>query len=1081
MVLRVTKLCLNLLLWASTILVLLFCALLIRLYVAPVDLSFVKGTIIERTSAALPGWTVSYEDASVGWDFANMRPWVRLSHFRAEPQYADFDLWAPRSEILLSRYTVLGKPGLAEATVTGLEVRVYDFDGGASPTPDAPPEPTFIDDLFRSDGSPDAEAFKPVAAFVLDLAQQLRTQTPDLHHLTLLRSGITLVRESGADARFDLPRFRAELVGGDLHLDGRVNAVLGGSPAQVTLDATTNQSEGRVSVAMTLSELVPASIANHFQLVGPLTYLKFPAALDLTMSLSRATGLERVDVIADLGAGEVSDFDVYPRPAKVRYGTIEALYTPEVGDVKISRIDLGLSPGTVHGTGRVYWIEGGGRPGLEVEAALDRATIADIISYWPRETYENGVPRGGRAWINQNMLDGEAYEVDFRLGLGVDGKGKLPNGSVWDVRFQFRDIDTYVMQTVPPFYEASGHGYIFADKLDISIESAKIEGMPVRDSRLIINNLSDKDNQAGDIRLRVEGALPKLLTLANRQPLRVAEKANIPIDRLGGTADLSLELSIPFQKGRADEAVYAVTARVSDTKVIDMLDGEGITDGLLELTVDNDQLAVEGDVLLNGVPLHVRWDEDFKAGRAGPDVQTTRLVATGRVDAASLDALNVPVEAYLTGPVDVFADFRGRSLALSDAVFRADLTDAHMHIDELGWQKPAGRPGLAEGDLRLGENGGGRVPALMLSGEDLDAELDFTWGAEEGQLSLLIDARRIGDNTLMAQIRQTGDNAFDVEIAAERFDLRPFLGVVDADDPRQVAEATKERKPIETDFTIAAHADEILMLNGEVLRDASVDLAFMDGAPDRADITALMGDSAVPVTLKIGPYTAYERTLTLTTENAGELMRGMAYFSHLRGGSLELTGVTRGWGDTLEISAEARAEDAYLYPVSELGPEVTMGTIDGLEEMVDEGGVKLNTIKMPFTYNRGLLDIDKLIANGNALGMTMEGQMETNLGKVNINGVYVPAYGINSLLGSIPLFGGLFSGGEGEGLIGFAYRVKGTMANPTVSVSAASGFAPGFLRTVFEGGKGKVTDVDVPAEPEGADGEPQEEDQEGGS
>ena len=82
-------------------------------------------------------------------------------------------------------------------------------------------------------------------------------------------------------------------------------------------------------------------------------------------------------------------------------------------------------------------------------------------------------------------------------------------------------------------------------------------------------------------------------------------------------------------------------------------------------------------------------------------------------------------------------------------------------------------------------------------------------------------------------------------------------------------------------------------------------------------------------------------------------------------------------------------------------------------------------------------------------------------GKINVNGVVVPAYGLNSLLGKIPLVGGLFSGGSGKGLFGVAYRVKGMTENPDVDVNALSGLAPGFLRLLFEGKKGKVADVEI--------------------
>ncbi len=167
-----------------------------------------------------------------------------------------------------------------------------------------------------------------------------------------------------------------------------------------------------------------------------------------------------------------------------------------------------------------------------------------------------------------------------------------------------------------------------------------------------------------------------------------------------------------------------------------------------------------------------------------------------------------------------------------------------------------------------------------------------------------------------------------------------------------------------------------------------------------------------------------------------------------------------------------KASATKLVATSQLNDEVKTGTISGLDEYLESGAIDLDVIDLPFELENNLLDISNMKANGPTFGMTMEGQIDANSGKININGVIVPAYGINSLLGKIPLLGGLFSGGEGKGLFGVTYRVKGLTDDPEVNISRLSGIAPGFLRLLFEGKKGKVADVEEEApkpEPTAAD------------
>ena len=53
------------------------------------------------------------------------------------------------------------------------------------------------------------------------------------------------------------------------------------------------------------------------------------------------------------------------------------------------------------------------------------------------------------------------------------------------------------------------------------------------------------------------------------------------------------------------------------------------------------------------------------------------------------------------------------------------------------------------------------------------------------------------------------------------------------------------------------------------------------------------------------------------------------------------------------------------------------------------------------------------------------------------------------ILGSIPLIGDILTGGEGGGLFAFTYTIRGSFADPSVSVNPLSVLAPGFLRRLF--------------------------------
>ena len=62
----------------------------------------------------------------------------------------------------------------------------------------------------------------------------------------------------------------------------------------------------------------------------------------------------------------------------------------------------------------------------------------------------------------------------------------------------------------------------------------------------------------------------------------------------------------------------------------------------------------------------------------------------------------------------------------------------------------------------------------------------------------------------------------------------------------------------------------------------------------------------------------------------------------------------------------------------------------------------------------------------------------------------IPAYAINAIINKIPLLGKIITGIEGEGIIGFNYKVSGDYENPEYSINPFSVLTPGIVRSIFK-------------------------------
>jgi uncharacterized protein YhdP len=135
---------------------------------------------------------------------------------------------------------------------------------------------------------------------------------------------------------------------------------------------------------------------------------------------------------------------------------------------------------------------------------------------------------------------------------------------------------------------------------------------------------------------------------------------------------------------------------------------------------------------------------------------------------------------------------------------------------------------------------------------------------------------------------------------------------------------------------------------------------------------------------------------------------------------------------------------------------LTIASLTGLADSLAGRGIEFEDITVPFTLQKGIITLGKSSAIGPAMGITVEGQIDQRTNQTALRGVIIPSYTLNTIVGKIPLLGRVLVGGKKQGIIGFNYRVEGSLTAPKISVNPASGLAPGFLRRLFQSSAPKL-------------------------
>ena len=100
-----------------------------------------------------------------------------------------------------------------------------------------------------------------------------------------------------------------------------------------------------------------------------------------------------------------------------------------------------------------------------------------------------------------------------------------------------------------------------------------------------------------------------------------------------------------------------------------------------------------------------------------------------------------------------------------------------------------------------------------------------------------------------------------------------------------------------------------------------------------------------------------------------------------------------------------------------------------------------------------ILNIKDFSTHGSSLGITSNGNINFENSKYKFDGVIIPAYSLNKLLGisNIPLVGEIITGGKDEGLISVNYNLEGSLNKKAkIKINPFSTLTPSFLRKIFK-------------------------------
>jgi hypothetical protein len=386
----------------------------------------------------------------------------------------------------------------------------------------------------------------------------------------------------------------------------------------------------------------------------------------------------------------------------------------------------------------------------------------------------------------------------------------------------------------------------------------------------------------------------------------------------------------------------------------------------------------------------------------------------------------------------------------------ANLTSADIFLTAIGWRKPSGQKASVTFELNQRQDNSLLLDNFAMTGENLSVN---------GWL-LLNDKHRIAgfsfpefSTNALTQVAINGEltpqNVLKVQAKGASYDGRQFF--------RSLLTAGKiadnQPAPLKDEPGLDINV-ELETLFGYY--DSSVKSLVVDAKRRGGKLTYLEASGRLngerPISVHVEQRGPDARVLVSEAMDAGAVFRLVGFYPALRDGYMSLrvnldgsgaadkTGVleVRRFvvvGDQVvgRVVSEAEREGARYKPDSRNGQHLASGE-----------PIQFDRLVVPFAVGANQFQLQDAAINGPFLGATVRGRIDFAHETLALSGTYVPFYGLNAVLGVVPLLGDLLKGRENEGVFGITFAVQGRTTNPDVRVNPVSMLAPGFLRQMFE-------------------------------
>lgn len=711
-------------------------------------------------------------------------------------------------------------------------------------------------------------------------------------------------------------------------------------------------------------------------------------------------------------------------PALMR---LAGTYAPASTTLNLQDIRIRATTGEASGHA-VFAFAKGKSPAVSLEVNVANMSVAQVKQLWPWLAAGSA-----RRWMMQKFFGGTVREgiVRYDIAAGrLDDQVPLTGDEV-SGRFAIEGSRFDTAGMMPPIRDAIGAVTFRGDRIDVTLERGKAfmnsgRSVDLSEGTLLIENVKASP-LIGQLAMKMAGNADAMAEIASFEPIDALRNIDLKPEDFSGAVEGRVEADIPLQRGIDRKTLdWGVSLAYRDLSLAKPFDGQRISAADGTIVLEPEKATISAKTRLNDIPAEL----DLVQPLGGSDVKVKRditLVLDDKTRAIVAPGLNRLVAGTVRVKVDATPG--------QDRHMEADLTPAKLDVPWAGWSKGAGVSAKAS-FVMSGTPGNREIKDFKLTGKTFGASGSISLAGGGFQSARFDNVAFNPEDDLALSVKRQG-KAFVVNVTGKSLDGRALI--------KRMTEGKDQPDKADAPVMLSATVGSIAGFGGESLQDVKV--TYRGGSTSIAGRT--MGGA--PVSMD-DAREGGQRRISASTGDAGSILRFLNVYGRMEGGTLQLA-----LAGENSLRGKLDVRNFYIVNEPKLASVVSSAPVGDNRSLSQAVKTDIDTSRVQFA--RGFAELEKganslkvknAVLRGPVIGTTFEGSVFDADNRMNLSGTFMPAYGLNSIFGDIPVLGAFLGNGENGGLIGVTYRLRGDAKSPTLEVNPLSVMAPGIFRQIFE-------------------------------